>query len=104
MSSWLAQPIPTTPKTIQMTFYGSLGLFKVIFDQNQFFRDSCTLGVGAQGEVFPGIGENHRKASKIIENQPKSKNQESKNDFFDLFPASLGLLSTFFGIRAIFWV
>ena len=71
MSSWLAQPIPTTPKTIQMTFYGSLGLFKVIFDKNQIFRDSCTLGVGAEGEVFPGIGKNHQKSSKIIENQQK---------------------------------
>ena len=33
-SSWLAQPIQTTPKSIQMAFYGTLGMFKVIFDEN----------------------------------------------------------------------
>ena len=55
-----------------MTFYGSLGMFKVIFDRNYFFRDCCTLGVGVRGLVFPKTTENHRnhgKSPKIRENR-----------------------------------
>ena len=66
--SWLAQPTPVTPRPTQIAFYGSLGMFKVIFDQNGFFRDCCTLGVGAHGHVLPTITVNHRKSSKITEN------------------------------------
>ena len=101
-SSWLAQLIQTTPKSIQMAFYGTLGMFKVIFDENRFFRDCCTLRAWANGRVLRHTCENHRKSPKITENQRKARNQGSKNRFFDIFPASLGLLSTFFGIRATF--
>ena len=42
------------------------------------------------------------KTPKITENWRNTGIRGSKNSFFDPFPASFGLLSTFFGLRATF--
>ena len=66
--SWLAQHITVAPKSIQIAFYDYLVMFKVIFDNNEFFRDCCNLWIVTQGHVVSDITENHRKPPKTTEN------------------------------------
>ena len=55
-----------------MTFYDSLGVFKVTFDQTSYFRHFCIFHPGGPGHVLADIcrnRENHRKSSKIVKNR-----------------------------------
>jgi hypothetical protein len=83
-----------------MTFYGTLGVFKLTFTKIHIFDIFAFMVVGGHGRVLADISqncENRRKSSKISKNREKKK---SKSHFFDLFPCELGVLTEFFGFRA----